>query len=236
MIKAVIFDLDDTLYDYNSINPIGISNVRELAKEKLGITHEAFEEALKWARKETKAGLGNVAAGHNRLLYFQKTLEYLGENPTSIALEMYEAYWGTLLREMSLNNGAMELLNYLKNKGIKIGICTDLTVHIQHRKLRKLGIDAYIDALVTGEEVGVVKPDKKMFDLTMKKLGVESKECIHVGDSYAKDIVGAENAGIKAFWFNPYGNIKEDSMNKGTEIRALSELKTFVMNSERDAG
>ena len=169
MIKAVIFDLDDTLYNYNELNEQGINEICKYTCQNLKISKEHFYKAFDKAKKDVKSTLGNVASSHNRLLYCQKTLENLNENPFSIALEMYEVYWQYILKNMKLNDNVLEILEFSKQKKIKIGICTDLTVHIQHRKIRKLGIDKYIDAIVTSEEVGVEKPDFKMYNKFDKK-------------------------------------------------------------------
>ena len=164
MIKAIIFDLDDTLYSYNLLDKLGIEKICEFVCKKLQIDEDKFYSAFNKAKRSVKEQLGNVASSHNRLLYCQKTMENLNENPFSIALEMYDIYWNYVLENMKLNENALELLKFCKKEKIKIGICTDLTVHIQHRKIRKLKIDEYIDAIVTSEEVGAEKPKYKMYD------------------------------------------------------------------------
>ena len=94
------------------------------------------------------------------------------------------------------------LFRELKKREIKIAVLTDLTAHIQHRKLKKLGIAQYIDVLVTSEEAGTEKPDLKMFKLVKEKLNMESEELLMIGDSKKKDIEGAEAAGIKGILFD----------------------------------
>ena len=68
MIRAIIFDLDDTLYGYEALDREARVRVRELACGELGIPAEAYEEAYSHGRSETKRQLGDVAALHNRLL------------------------------------------------------------------------------------------------------------------------------------------------------------------------
>ena len=227
MIKAAIFDLDDTLYNYEAINKLAINNLCEYTCNILKISNQEFNEAFEYGRKATKEELGDCAAQHNRMLYCQKALEYLKVKPTLYALEMYEVYWKTVLENMFLNEGVIELFEFLKEKNIKIGICTDLTVHIQHRKIRKLGIDKYIDCIVSSEEAGREKPDFKMFNLCLKKLNITPDKAIYIGDSFKKDIIGAQNAGIKAFWFNG----KSDKISKGQQVKAIEhilDLKEFI--------
>lgn len=152
VIEAVVFDLDDTLYDYSRLNGAAQNRLCGFARERLRVRREVFLAAYGRAQKDIKALLGDTAACHNRLLYCQKTLELLGQKPASLALELYEAYWGYMLSHMRLRPGAGELLEYCTGRGLTVGVCTDLTAHIQHRKLSRLGLDRLTDVLVTSRK------------------------------------------------------------------------------------
>ena len=229
MFKGAIFDLDDTLYNYKDINSIAIEKVSEYVCVQFNIGKHTFYKAFEIARESTKNFMTyDCAAQHNRIIYFQKTLEILGVNPIAYALEMYDIYWNTLLDKMKLNNGVIEVFEYLKEKKIKIAICTDLTTHIQHRKIRKLGIEKYIDCIVTSEEAGAEKPNIKMFNLCINKLNIKSNEAFYVGDSFEKDIIGASNAGIFPIWYNVKGKKARSVIFKYDEIKELMEIKRKV--------
>lgn len=202
MLQAIVFDLDDTLYDYSRWNEKAIEELCLFVQRQLSVSKDSFYEAFHWSRKETKRLLGNTASSHNRLLYCQKTLEYLGCPPTSLALDMYEVYWGYMLEHISLRDGAWELLEYCRNEKMKIGICTDLTAHIQHRKIRKLGLSGWIDGIVTSEEAEAEKPDDKIYQMILKKLKTSPESTIFVGDDLEKDVIGPLKAGMKAIWLH----------------------------------
>lgn len=202
MYKAVILDLDDTLYDYASLNDNAIACASDWAEKQLLIDHHRFMDAFTWARKQTKEELGDVAASHNRMLYFQKTLEHLGFAPACSALDLYDCYWGYMIEHMQLSCGALEFLQYCKYHSIKTGICSDLTAHIQHRKIKKLGIAHLIDVIVTSEEAGVEKPDSRMFTMVLDKLAVTPSQALYIGDSYKKDVIGAESVNMDVLWYN----------------------------------
>jgi putative hydrolase of the HAD superfamily len=195
-IKAVIFDLDDTLYDFKSLEPSAIKAVEEYCEIELGIESGIFRESFARGRIYTKEILGNVAASHNRLLYFQHMLESLRIKPLPCCRKMYDIFWNHVLSHMRIYDGVMEFMQKLKSQKFKIAVCTDLTAEIQHRKLEKLDLSELIDNLVTSEEVGVEKPDKRIFELTLQKLSCKAEECIFVGDSFEKDIVGAKDIGM----------------------------------------
>lgn len=203
MIRAVIFDLDDTLYGYGELDREARRRVRDYTCGELGISEQEYEEAYLYGRSETKRQLGDVAASHNRILYCQKTLEYLGVNPVPLSLRMYETYWGTFLSKMRLFDGVREFMDCMHAHGIMMMVCTDLTAHIQHRKLEALGIADDIKYLVTSEEAGKEKPAREVFELCLKKLGVRAEEVCCIGDSLVKDIEGARAAGMQAVQFYP---------------------------------
>lgn len=203
MIKAVILDLDDTLYAYEPLDAEARARVRNYACGQLGITNERYDEAYLFGRNETKRQLGDVGASHNRMLYYQKTLEYLGLSPMPISLRLYETYWGTFLEKMTLFDGVREFIDCLHEHKIKVMICTDLTAHIQHRKIEALGLAKDICCLVTSEEAGKEKPSPEIFGLCLKKLGMLPEEVCCIGDSLVKDVEGAKAAGMRAILFHP---------------------------------
>lgn len=217
MIKAVIFDLDDTLYGYEALDREARGRVCELVCVELGIAAADYEEAYAHGRRETKRQLGDVAASHNRLLYCQKTLEYLGVNPVPLSLRMYETYWGTFLEKMQLFEGVREFMDRMREQSIVMMICTDLTAHIQHRKIEALGIAEDIRYLVTSEEAGKEKPAPEMFALCLKKLGMEPEEVCYIGDSQVKDVEGAAAAGMRTVRFYP-------DMPSVEQYRKLAEI------------
>ncbi len=203
MIRAVIFDLDDTLYDYKTLDREAGRRVRELVCKRLDISADRYEEAFLYGRSMTKERLGDMAASHNRMLYFQKTLEYLNCKPLSLSLQMYETYWGTFLTQMELYPGVRALLDRLHEREIRVGVCTDLTAHIQHRKLEALGLADDIDCMVSSEEAGREKPAPEIFALCLEKLGLRPAQVCFVGDDYRRDVMGAAAAGMRVVWFRP---------------------------------
>ncbi|MBR3813384.1 MAG: HAD family hydrolase [Spirochaetaceae bacterium] len=214
MYKAIIFDLDDTLYDYESIHKNAMKKLRTFTCEKFGISENEFDMAFSMAKKETKELLGETGASHNRMLYCQKTLENLGKNPVHGVLEMYDCYWDSMLSEMKLRNGTIQLLERLKADNVKIAICTDLTTQIQHRKINQLGLDPYIDVLVTSEEAGVEKPNERIYGLAFAKLqalipAIKKSDCLFIGDSQEKDVDAPRCFGMDSILFTNMNDLEK---------------------------
>ena len=209
MIKGIIFDLDDTLYNASDCYKKGMAALSVFVKSTFDMEDICFREKFSEAKQIVKERLGNVAASHNRQLYCQAFLELIGESPVGHALQMYNTFWDTALDNMHLYDYVWPLFKELKADGIKIAILSDLTANIQHRKIEKLGISDYIDVLVTSEEAGEEKPSLKMFELTMRKLGISADELLMVGDSRERDVVGAQKANITAIHFTDEKNFKD---------------------------
>lgn len=198
MLKAVIFDLDNTFYSYSECHEVATKKVYDYFARFYNISYEEYLRKLEQAKENSKQNLKNTAASHNRLFYFQNLLEEIEMNPIGKADKMYEIYWNSFFNQMKLRDGCFELLNYLKRKKVKMAICTDLTAYLQYKKIQKLEIASYMDYIVTSEEVGVEKPNQKMFESVIQKMNLAKEECLYIGDDLKKDIEGAQNASIES--------------------------------------
>ena len=203
MIKAVIFDIDGTIYSFVENDRIAVKNLCNYAENVLNVEETKFRAVYKEARRIVKEErLTDGGARHSRVLFFQTALELLGINPFCHVLEMYDVYWNNFLANMKPFDGVTEFISKLKSAGIKIALCTDMTAHIQYRKIKQLGLNDFIDFMVTSEETGLEKPAKIMFELALKKMNVKAAETAYFGDSPERDIEGAANVGIVPFWYN----------------------------------
>ena len=198
MLKAVLFDIDNTLYSYAPCDKAGTEAMQTAFDRICPGRTAAFPTLLAQAKQEVKRHTAGTAACHNRLLYAQRLCEAAGRFTAAHVLTLYNAYWDAFLSEMQLSEGAMALLEQLREKGLKIGFCTDLTAMIQMRKLCRLGLSDIADAIVTSEESGAEKPSPYPFTLLLEKLRIPPEAAVMIGDDYQKDICGAEQAGIRA--------------------------------------
>lgn len=206
MFKAVIFDIDGTIYSYVANDKIAVESLCEYAENVLYVDEEEFRTAYNKAKRIVKEErLKDGGAKHSKVLFFQTTLEILGKSAFRYVLEMYDVYWNSFLENMKPFDGAVEFIKKLKSIGVKISLCTDMTAHIQYRKIKKLGLDHLIDFMVTSEETGLEKPARIMFELALQKLNVDAADTAFFGDSLERDIEGAARVGIKPFWYNDRG-------------------------------
>ena len=225
MYKGLLLDIDNTLYPYKNAHDAGLIEAFGMIESQFGVESASIKNAFKEARKEVHTTLSETAASHNRMLYFQKMLERLDLPSTSLTLEVYEAYWSNFLNEMTAFDGVYEMLAKYKNR---ICLVTDLTAHIQHRKIKKLNLDKYADLVVTSEEVGHEKPHPFIFNLSLEKLKCSKDEVCMIGDSFKKDILGASSLGIQSIWLNSSGSPEEYNSPLISEVNCFEEILKLV--------
>jgi putative hydrolase of the HAD superfamily len=195
--KAVIFDTDNTLYPYDPAHREASLAVERKIEEMLGISQKDYRAAFNSAKAEIKKRLGEVASSHSRLLYMQATIEKLNLGTRILlTLDLEQTYWRTFLNSARLFPNTLSFILHLKSKGIITANITDLTAQIQFRKLVYFGLDELFDYVVTSEEAGADKPNKKPFELALKKLKVAPEEAWMIGDNPITDMAGAGKMGI----------------------------------------
>lgn len=223
--KGILLDIDNTLYDYNSTHESALNKVIDFCSLKFNLTKEELVYAYSIARKKVHIELSETASSHNRLLYFQKMLEVLNLNSLLYGMKLYNLYWDTFLDEMIPFEGIYDFLEMYKNK---ICLVTDLTAHIQYRKIKKLKLAKYCNFIVTSEEAGREKPHPYMFMMGLDKLGFNKSEVCMVGDSFKKDIFGASNLDIQSIWLNSEMKIENYDTDKVVEVKCFKEIMELV--------
>jgi putative hydrolase of the HAD superfamily len=189
--------------------------------DTFGLNKISILDSYNIARKKVHIELSETASSHNRLLYFQKMLELLDINPLKYAFIIYNIYWDNFLENMKPFDGVYELFEKYKNN---ICLVTDLTAHIQYKKIKQLNLEEYCNKIVTSEEVGKEKPHPYMFMLALQKLNMQIDEVCMVGDSFKKDIFGASNLGIQSIWFNNEEKLEEYDKSKVTVVKEFREI------------
>ena len=223
--KGILLDIDNTLYNYDITHKIAKNKVLEFCINELKLEKDVIENAYDVGRKKVHIELSETAASHNRLLYFQKMCEILNINSLDYAFKIYNIYWDTFLENMIPFDGIYVFLEKYKNN---ICLVTDLTAHIQYRKIEKLKLNQFIDKVVTSEEAGREKPHPYMFMLALEKLNLGKDEVCMIGDSFKKDIFGASNLCIDSIWFN-HENKQEKYTNQNIkEVTIFKEILELI--------
>ncbi len=202
MIKAIFFDVDNTLYGEKAAHAVAWEKVKACVEENLGVSPERWEALCGSQAALLCREVGNKAATHNRALRFLRVLEQ--ENlPLRYAGLLNRLYWDTLLAHARPEPGVRECLRKLKQAGYFLGVGSNMTLDWQLAKLERLELLEYFSLVLTSEEAGTEKPDAAFFQVCARKAGVEPEEVLFIGDSLELDVRGAENAGMQALWYAP---------------------------------
>lgn len=197
MIKTVIFDIDGTLYDYDTAEHRAMEAIAAYVCAKPGWNRERFDTAYREAFDALNRLTAGTAASHNRLIRYSILTEKHGLCQSD-ALNMDEIYWTSFIRDIVPFPYLSEALAFLKENGIRIGAGTNMTSYAQYLKLRKLGILDAFDFILTSEEALAEKPKERFFKRCAERAGCAEEECLFIGDDTEKDVNGARRIGMHA--------------------------------------
>ena len=235
--RAVLFDLDNTLYDYEVPHKKALDATFSELIKYIKISKVKFKYLFKISKAEIKRELSGTASAHNRVLYFQRLIEKTHKTvDPEIILKLYDAYWNSFLKNMKPFEDTLKTLKEIKKRGLRIAIVSDMTVHIQLKKLKRLGLANHVDFLITSEESGSEKPHSIMFLLALNKLKVSPEDAIMVGDNTIADIEGANSVGLYSVLIKKGAfakKHKEDYQKPDVIIKELSEILN-ILDNEND--
>ena len=110
----------------------------------------------------------------------------------------------------------------------RLAILTNGTPGLQREKIAGSGLAHYFDAITVAGEVGAGKPDARAFAAALKAAGATPGRTVMVGDSLRRDVQGAQQAGLRAFWLNRTGREHELDVTPDAEVGSLSELPALL--------
>jgi HAD superfamily hydrolase (TIGR01549 family) len=190
--RAVVFDLDNTLYPRTRFVRSGLAAVAHYAEAHLGVpTMRAFTTMLK--AFETQPGTE-----------FQALCETFGLR-SAIVPELLQVF-RTHRPELWFAHAGLETLKQLRADGWRIGILTNGLPHVQASKVQALGLRSLVDHIVYAAEYAEGgKPHQAPFAEIIRRAGVPADRCVMVGDDVECDIRGAREAGMRTIWIKRDG-------------------------------
>jgi len=230
MVRAVLFDLDDTLFDHQYCARAALGIVRSMHDSfvrmevsELEAAHSRILEAI-----HAEVMLGRIALDVARVERFRQLYQMAGiEADDELATRTAVAYRDGYINARRAVAGAAELLAAVRKRA-KVGIVSNNLLEEQRQKLRHCGLEGYCDALIVSEEFGFSKPDPKLFEIALSRLGCAADEAVMVGDSWAADVLGAIAAGVRPVWFNRNGSLPPDPALRVGEITSLDDLNGAI--------
>ena len=223
--KHLFFDLDYTLWDFDKNSAFAFETI--FKERDFEISLDDFLK-IYIPRNQHYWKLYQVnQISHEELRYFRlkdvfDALKF--EVSDAIIDQISDDYIKYLPEHNHLFDGAIEILDYLK-PNYKLHIITNGFASVQTKKLNNSKIGHYFDTITNSEMAGVKKPHPTIFDFALSLANALKEESLMIGDSYEADIVGAQEAGIEAIFFNEQ-NVEVE--NQVLQIKHLLDLKNIL--------
>lgn len=226
MIKYVIFDLDDTLCDYQKAKKNAISLVNRVL-ELSGIDVNQFWNSYSLIEPTLFRQFVNkvISRDEYRLRRYADVIQGAHENPLAFSLALNSIYMKEANHAITLFDDVIPLLKTLEKKEINTAILTNGPSDGQNDKIKELKLAQYINKIYISEEIGFCKPSSKVFEFVIHDLNIAPSQVLMVGDSIEDDIEGAEQLGIKTVLVDRKGKYFD---YHGTRIFNLSSLKEML--------
>lgn len=221
MIRNVLFDLDDTLFDFHKAEKIALT--KTLVHFGIDPTEETLAlystiNAAHWKRLE----LGEISREEVKVGRYRELFKTIGVECDPVKATAY--YESMLAIGHYFMPGAPELLEELYRK-YRLYIVSNGTAKVQEGRIGSSGIKKYMDGIFISQLLGANKPDKQFFDICFAEIPDFSlSETVIIGDSLSSDIKGGINAGITTVWFNPKGIENDNDIKPDYTIKELSEV------------
>ena len=221
-VKGIFFDFDDTLQSRKGAYRLYCEAF--LSKYFPNISNE--ERLRKLDEMES-----HVDGGYkDREVYFPEMIELWKWDNHPPMQELFDSFNYDFGKYIVMLPGAVDVLKELKSRGYILGAITNGVSSLQNIKLDTAGIRDLFDVVMVSGDIGIYKPDRRIFDEAIRRAGIKNKEALFVGDHPINDIEGALSADMQVIRMN-YGDFKGKGLGKNgvfAEIEDIREILNFV--------
>ena len=217
-VKAIIFDAYGTLFDVNS--------AAKKCKDKIGDKWEGFANYWRTTQLEY-TWLRSLMNRHKD--FWQVTEDSLDKSMKAFKIDnSMRSKLLDLYKILSTFPEVKEVLNNLKEKNYKLAILSNGTPSLLNELVKSNNLDNIFDDIFSIEEVGIYKPDSKVYDIPIKKYQIQKNEVVFLSAN-TWDVSGGGNYGYNAVWVNRNNNIFDNLDFKPVhEIENLKDINSFL--------
>ena len=229
--KDLFIDFDDTLYDTYGNSVIALRETYEAyGLARYFADPQIFYDAYWQTNIDlwTQYSKGEITRDYLIVERFRRPLS-VGEglNVTdAYCLEMSDRFLEFCSSKPGVVDGAHELMDYLRNKGYRMHMCSNGFHEVQYKKLAACGLRDYFDSVILSEDAGANKPSKTFFDYAFKETKANPATTLMIGDNLQTDIIGAHDAGLDTIFFNRW-NVGPSPVPTYT-VSSLLEIKAIL--------
>ncbi len=257
-IRAILFDLDDTLAVDEAVSHESFDHTAAIAAARFGTDPTAFaRDAMSFARELWSLGecrpfcreIGISAfeclwggfvgesieltslrnwSSSYRIEVFQKALKKQCENFPAEAPELLSAEFATARRARQRLMPGASEIIAELSQIHRIGLLTNGAPDLQREKIEASGLGEQFHAIAISGEYGFGKPNPEIFHRLLAELNVSQSEALMVGNSLERDISGAKNAGIRSIWIKVPGSEEHANVTADHTINSLNEIPAII--------
>ncbi len=254
---AILFDLDDTLLVEEASVDEAFLATCEHARERYDIDPEELHQSIRRHARELWHAFPTITYCQSAGISSWEGLwaRFLGDYPNmktlrkwaptyrreawTRALANYGVHDSSLVEHLSatfreernsrhvLFPETKEVLRELQS-AYRLALVTNGIPDLQQEKLSKSNLTKYFEVVIISGEIGIGKPDPRIFALALDRLDVKPEMAVMVGNSLARDIVGAQQAGIKAIWINRSEADLREGITPDAQITSLTQLHDIL--------
>jgi putative hydrolase of the HAD superfamily len=217
-IRAVLLDLDDTLTDR-------WATVQEYARQFVADFGHRFRLADVAVVAAEIAHRDRNGYNHDRALDLAEHEAWISSPGEEALAEHWDYHFAACTRG---REGLLATVDALAGAGLKLGVVTNGQTDRQRRKIEALGLRDRLGALVISQELGMAKPDERIFRAAATALGVEPRACMFVGDNPAIDVLGSRAVGMRGVWLRSALPWPKGEAPPHESVSSLSEILTLV--------
>lgn len=200
-LKYIYFDIDNTLLNHSKAEAAAQKEIYKLYPEMQSVTEKEWIDGYQeinhklWLQYQK----GEITREELHYTRFNGTMINLGID-SERSVEIGSTYMMKYREHWSWVDGAEEALELITEK-FPVGFITNGFQETQRMKVEFMNLGRFGENVIISEEIGVMKPDPKVFDIATEKSASKRDSILYVGDSYSSDILGGRNAGWKTAWF-----------------------------------
>ncbi|MCL9655710.1 HAD family hydrolase [Pseudomonas protegens] len=225
-IKLITFDLDDTLWDTAPVIVSAEATLRQWLTDHApnlgGVPVEHLWAIRERVLQDEPTLKYRISALRRRVLFHAlQEAGYEHSQASQLADQSFEVFLHAR-HQLDIFPEVLPTLEALANH-FALGVVTNGNADV-----RRLGLADYFKFALCAEDIGVAKPDARLFHEALQRGGATADTAVHIGDHPGDDIAGAQQAGLRAIWFNPAGKAWEAERAPDAEIRSLKELPALL--------
>ncbi len=256
IINTLVFDLDDTLVVEQALAEAAIIETAELAQARYGLDPQEMHATLRKTCRELwqefpshpyckEVGISSweglwaefVGADANlralrdwastyRYESWRISLSRHGIDDPDLASELAETFPRLRRCKHAVYPDTIKALERF-SRSYSLGLLTNGTPDLQRRKMEGAGVVGYFDQILISGDVGIGKPDRRIFEMILDRLKASAKTSLMIGNSLTSDIQGAQSAGMQTVWINRSSKFRDDNVVPDWEISSLDELDSI---------